>query len=375
MVLVETLGALRLADVLSSCLAAVRGEDNPVGLTPVQRAAVLVVDGLGASNLRDRAGHARFLTQSWSTRRLSADSGFPSTTASALTTLTTGVQPGEHGIVGYTVRDPGSLVIVNHLKTWKPEVDPTTWQRSETLFEQASKDQIPSLALGEHRFQGSDFTAATWRGAHFVGTGSLQEQGEKMREFFDTHERALVYLYWPALDRTGHSSGASSDAWIHRLEEVDAEIQRLSSLLGPKEGLVVTSDHGMLDVFSDQKLFIEEGSPLLEGVVGWAGEPRAPQLYYDNPRACDEGEKRWQEELGARARVLTKAQLIAENWLGQVHPVVMDRLGDLIIACLEEVAIYRTSFSSVASMAMLGQHGSMTAVEREVPIIPLGAWA
>jgi hypothetical protein len=375
MVLVETFRALRLADVLSSCLAAVRGEDNSVGLAPVARAAVLVVDGLGAANLRDRAGHARFLTQSWSTRGLSADSGFPSTTASALTTLTTGVQPGEHGIVGYTIRDPQSRAIINHLKTWRPQVDPATWQRSETLFEQAAREGIPSLALGEHRFAGTDFTEATWRGAQFLGTTSLMEQGERMREFFDAHPRALVYLYWPALDRTGHSSGVSSDAWIHRLEEVDGEIQKLINLLGPEEGLVVTSDHGMLDVASDLKMILEEGSPLLEGVVGWAGEPRAPQLYYDEPKALILGQQRWRETLGSRARVLTKTDLVSEQWLGPVDPAVLDRLGDLVIACVDEVAIYRTSSSSVASMAMLGQHGSITALEREIPVIPLGAWA
>jgi len=375
MVLLQAPPALRLADVLASCLHAVQGVANPLELAPVKKAAVLVVDGLGAGNLRGRMGHARFITTAWAKRGLTADSGFPSTTASALTSLTTGVGAGEHGIVGYTIREPRSGAMVNHLKPWPPGCEPSEWQRSETLFETALHSGIRSLALGEHRFQGSDFTEATWRGAEFVGTSSLKEQGERVREFFDRHERALAYLYWPALDRTGHSSGVSSDAWIHRLEELDSELKSLASVFGPDEGFIVTSDHGMMDVPPEHKLILSEGSPLLAGVVGWAGEPRAPQLYYDSEKSARAGAELWRESLGSSARVMTRAEVIEGQWMGPIDPEVAPRLGDVIIACIDSLVIYRESVSSPTSMAMVGQHGSLTTLEREIPIIPLGAWA
>lgn len=375
MVLVEPFSPLRLADVLVSCLAAVQSKDNPLGLHPVSKAAVLVVDGLGAKNLRDRAGHARGLVGAWSKRGLTADSGFPSTTASALTSLTTGVGAGQHGIVGYTVRDPRSLQVINHLKQWTPHVDPDVWQRGTTVFERAASAGIPSLALGETRFQGSDFTRATWRGARFEGVGSLLEQGRAMREFFDSTTRALCYLYWPALDRTGHSGGVSSDAWIHRLEELDNDIQQLAQMLGDDEGLIVTSDHGMVDVSADSKLMVAEGSPLLEGVNAFAGEPRAPQLYVDDKVARADLLAAWSETLGSRAVVLTRDQIVDEALVGVVHPEVAPRIGDIVIACLETLVVYRESTSSPMSKAMIGQHGSFTTDEREIPVIPLGSWA
>ncbi|MGB1101560.1 MAG: alkaline phosphatase family protein, partial [Pontimonas sp.] len=124
MVLPGTEATVRLADVLTSCWSALRAEDNPLSLAPVSKAAVLVVDGMGAHNLRARKGHARWLSENWSRRGIVGDSGFPSTTASALASLTTGCGPGEHGIVGYTVRDPRSGALINHLKEWEPHVDP-----------------------------------------------------------------------------------------------------------------------------------------------------------------------------------------------------------------------------------------------------------
>jgi hypothetical protein len=374
MVLASTLQRLRLADVMSSCLEALRGADNPLGLTPVKKAAVLVVDGLGAANLQARKGHARWLSSHWATLNLVGDSGYPSTTASALTSLTTGVLPGTHGIVGYTIRDPESLELINHLKDWQPHVDPAVWQLSPTLFEKAWTDSIPSLALGEPRFDGTDFTRAVWRGAEFKGVKGLVAQGEAMREFFDTHDRALVYLYWPALDRTGHSQGVNSDAWTHRLEELDAGLEEISALLRQEEGLIITADHGMVDVEEASKVFVQENSPLLDGVVDWAGEPRVPQLYCLDDTATEDARQAWAETLGVTAQVMTRERILDEGWLGTVAPEARARIGDLSLVCLDPIAIYRAEVASSASQAMIGQHGSITPVEREIPIIPIGAW-
>lgn len=375
MVLVQASTPLRLADVLESCYQAVLGRDNVLDVSPVTKAAVLVVDGLGAANLRDRKGHARWLHGRWSARDLVADSGFPSTTASALTSLTTGVGAGQHGIVGYTVRDPRSGELINHLKDWAPHVDPATWQLKPTIFEKAATRGIPSLALGEPRFAGSDFTKAVWRGAEFLGVRSLEEQATAMRDFFDAHDHGLAYLYWPALDRTGHSQGVASDSWIHRLEELDASLQALSAVLRDDEGLIITADHGMLDVPQEHKLIIAEGSPLLANVAAWGGEPRVPQLYLDNPDALVDVHAAWHEGLGGAAKVMTREQLVDEGWLGPLADGVLERVGDITVACIESVVAYRESTASVMSMAMVGQHGSLTAREREIPVIPIGAWA
>lgn len=374
MVLASHPDGLRLADVLSSCLAAVQGGDNPLGLTPVRKAAVLVVDGLGAYNLRQRSGHARWLTHQWAQKNMIADSGYPSTTASALTTLTTGELAGVHGIVGYTVRDPESKKLINHLKEWAPLVNLDTWQCRPTLFEKAAQQSIPSLALGEPRFAGTDFTQAVWRGAEFVGVRGLVPQGELMREFFDSQDQALAYLYWPALDRTGHSQGVVSDAWTHRLEELDQGVEEIARFLKPDEGLVITADHGMLDIPQENKIVAEKGSPLLAGVSAWGGEPRVAQLYVDDSGAVSDLVGAWTEVLAGRGRVVTREQIVDEGWLGPVSHDIALRLGDVSVVCEEPIAVYDAS-ASAAARAMLGQHGSITSVEREIPVIPVGAFA
>ena len=374
MVLPGTGATVRLADVLSSCWSALQGEDNPLSLSPVSKAAVLLVDGMGAHNLEDRRGHARWLTEKWRQRSIVGDSGFPSTTASALASLTTGQVPGEHGIVGYTIRDPSSGVLINHLKDWEPHVNPAHWQRSDTIFEKARAAGIPSLSMGERRFAGTGFTQAVWRGATFVGTDSLDEQFTTLRTFFDENDHGVAYLYWPALDRTGHSSGVGSDAWIRRLEDLDQQLRALDSLLGDDEGLIITADHGMVDVRDDRKLMVTENSALLHSVAAWGGEPRVAQLYVDNPAATADVANRWREALGDDALVLTRAQAVEEGLFGVVSPEVIPRIGDVLVLAVTERAFYRSEVASTQSMRMIGQHGSVTPMEREVPVIPLGAW-
>ena len=374
MVLPGSVATVRLADVLSSCWSAMQGEDNPLSLTPTAKAAVVLVDGLGAHNLEDRRGHARWLTEKWRQRSIVGDSGFPSTTASALASLTTGQAPGEHGIVGYTVRDPSSGVLINHLKDWEPHVDPARWQRSETIFEKAQGAGVPSLSMGERRFAGTGFTHAVWRGAAFVGTDSLEEQFAHLRNFFDENDRAVAYLYWPALDRTGHSSGVGSDAWIRRLEDLDQELRKLDSILGSDEGVVVTADHGMVDVPDERKLMVTENSALLHSVKAWGGEPRVAQLYVDTPDATEDVATRWRESLGDDALVVTRTQALEQGLFGPVSPEVVPRIGDVLVMALTDRAFYRSELASVQSMRMVGQHGSVTATEREIPVIPLGAW-
>src|SRR5918995_2733017 len=122
--------ARSLTGVVPQMSAALEGRSD--WFAPATSAVVFVMDGLGAHNLAARAGHARFLAQS-GTKRDAARTVFPSTTASALTSLLTGTMPGEHGIVGYRARIPGTDDVVNQLRGWDTDGLPLEWQRSAPL--------------------------------------------------------------------------------------------------------------------------------------------------------------------------------------------------------------------------------------------------
>ncbi len=97
--------ARSLTRVVPELIAALDGRSE--WFAPATSAVLFVVDGLGARNLAARAGHGRFLAAA-GTKKDTARTVFPSTTAAALTSLLTGTDPGVHGIVGYRVRIPGT---------------------------------------------------------------------------------------------------------------------------------------------------------------------------------------------------------------------------------------------------------------------------
>ncbi|HET8896275.1 MAG TPA: alkaline phosphatase family protein, partial [Protaetiibacter sp.] len=164
-----------LADVLSSCLEAILGRGNTLGLPRVDRAIVLLVDGLGASSLRSRVGHARVMSRAFQKSSI-ATAGFPTTTAANLATLTTGAPPGIHGLVGYTVLDSAHDRIVNQLNGWDDDLDPATWQRSPTLFERAADVGIPSVVVAQERYRDSGFTRAVLRGAGYASGKTVPQR-------------------------------------------------------------------------------------------------------------------------------------------------------------------------------------------------------
>ncbi len=166
----ESASARSIVGVADDLLSAL---DGGGGALPRARSVVLIViDGLGAIDLRAHAGHARTLTSAM-TKKSVATSVFPTTTAAALTSLLTGAWPGVHGLVGYRVLDPARDVLVNQLSGWETEgVDPTAWQVAPTIFERATAAGHGAFAVGLAAYAHSGFSRATLRGAEFSSAGA-----------------------------------------------------------------------------------------------------------------------------------------------------------------------------------------------------------
>jgi hypothetical protein len=358
--------------VVTDSIAALGGLSST--LPQARSAVVFVVDGLGAANLTARRGHARFLSARFDRSTL-ARTVFPSTTAAALTSLLTGTDPGEHGIVGYRVRIPGTDHAPNQLKGWETDgLDPATWQRSEPLMQRESAAGRPCFVVSRSEYIGSGFTEATLRGAQILGVDDLSERVLVAADLAEQHPGALVYLYAPDLDSAGHRHGWESDEWTAALERVDAAARSFSDALSPTTGALLTADHGMIDVPAHRRILFGDDSPLWDGVVLVGGEPRMLHLYAEPGRA-ESVLAAWAAAESARAWVLSRDEAIALGLFGAVSPEVRDRIGDVLVAARAAVAYYDDRVADKASQRMVGQHGSLTAEERIVPLLRLGAFA
>ncbi|WP_309134862.1 alkaline phosphatase family protein [Cellulomonas sp.] len=365
-------GTRSLAHVLPGVVAAL-GADLPgaadarraLALPAVERACVVLVDGLGHLNLAERGGHAPFL------RSLLPGSEplvttFPSTTATALGTFGTGASPGATGMLGYTVRVPGTGALGN-LVSWTDLPDAHAWQTEPTVLEQAVAAGLPVTSIGPARFAGSGLTNAVLRGPAYVAAESLDAR-------VDATVRALrapglAYLYWGEVDKAGHHHGWGSWQWGEALGELDAALARLSRSLPRGTLLVITADHGMVDVDPGRRRDLA-GDPVLgAGVALTAGEPRALHLHLDPDADAAAVTERWRAELGEDAVVATRDDAVAGGWFGPVSDHVRPVVGDVVVAMTGAATVVDSRTQTPASIALVGVHGSLTAREMLVPLL------
>jgi hypothetical protein len=370
-------GKRSLADVMPSCLAALGGRPNALSLPSVDRVVVVLIDGLGSLALRARSGHARFLS-SRLTKSQTMTSGFPTTTAAALATLCTGTTPGEHGMVGYRVLDPDRDRVFNQLSGWAGGPDPLTWQRMPTVFETAVAEGISAVAIGPERYRDSPFTHAVLRGARYLPAKTIEQRVDAALDVLSEPAPSISYLYVPELDMTAHARGWESDDWLAALEEVDAQVGRLERGLTAGSGVIVTADHGVIDVPESGHVLFDTVDELVAGVRHIGGDPRCLQLYLADGASNDAVERLaalWRDVEGGRSWVATRDEAIAAGWFGpQVDGPVRGRIGHVLVAARGRIAYYDSREANQSGRSMVGQHGSLSPEESSVPIIGLGAF-
>lgn len=338
-----------------------------LGLPATVRVCVVLVDGLGHLNLAERSGHAPFL------RRAAADSvpltsTFPSTTATALGTFGTGLGPGATGMLGYTVRVPGSGALAN-LVHWTGVPEPEQWQPHASTFDRLVAAGARVTSVGPARFAGSGLTRAALRGGQYQQAESLAERVDAALAAL--RRPGLVYLYWGDVDKVGHHRGVASREWGDALADADGELGRLARSVPRGCVLVVTADHGMIDVDRTQRWDVAHDERLAAGVALVAGEPRASQLHLAPGASAAQVRDVWADVLGDAAVVLTRDEAVAAGLLGTVEDRVRPVVGDVLVAMTGAATVVDTRTQTAASLDMVGVHGSLTAHEMLVPGIVL----
>jgi predicted AlkP superfamily pyrophosphatase or phosphodiesterase len=363
-------GSSNLADLMPSIGAHLRVpgcSSDVLGLPPSSRYVVVLVDGLGWGLTRRAAREVPYLAGLLGDGR-SITAGVPSTTVTSLTSLGTGLPPGQHGMVGYTSRVPDTGEILNAL-TWESDLVARAFQPRPTIFERAVRAGVAVSSVGLQRFQGSGLTEAALRGASFVPFEHERAEAERIKLVTGAAargDRSLVYAYERQLDHVGHAQGSDSEDWLRQLIRVDAMCERLREALPDDVVLVITGDHGMIDVPAAHMIVAEDEPALMSGVSALAGEGRFRQLYVDRDRP-ERVADRWRDHLGERAWVRTRDEAIEEGWFGPVADDVRERYGHVLVAMRDSWAVMTRQFPR--ELSLVGMHGSLTEAEMVVPLL------
>ncbi|OLE22003.1 MAG: alkaline phosphatase family protein [Actinobacteria bacterium 13_1_20CM_3_71_11] len=368
-------GRASLPDVLPSALAALGVPDSPdpLGLRQrlagIRRIAVVLVDGLGLHLLPLAAPGAPMIADLLAGRLgtvLELTSAFPSTTPVSLVSLGTGAAPGGHGQVGFFLNIPGTDRVLDPL-TWRDEPDPAQWQPVPTQFARAVAAGVHTSVASRPEYAGSGLTVSAYRGATYRGAANVDELAAQVLAGL-AEAPALSYGYHPTLDSMGHLYGVDSDQWRAAATEVDGLLARLVEGL-PRDGaLLVTADHGQLDVPPGARFDVDADPRLAAGLTVVAGEPRVRYLH-TRPGAAPDVIDAWRAVLGDAAWVASRDEAVETGWYGPVPEEHRARIGDVVVVCRDRYAILASGREPDLIAKLVAFHGSTTPEEMAIPLV------
>jgi hypothetical protein len=318
---------------------------------------LLVLDGLGWEQLVDHADCAPTL-MSLPSRPITSVA--PSTTASALTSITTGMTPGEHGIVGYRMAVGGT--VMNTLR-WHDGA------KDLRALHQPSQVQPHLPFLGEAvpvvtkaEFERTGFTAAHLRGGRPHGW-RLASNIPVICAKLLAGGAPLVYAYYDGIDKVAHERGFGR-FYEQELRTADRLVADVLSAMPPGAILIVTADHGQVHVPGPP---IELHTGILADVVGQSGEGRFRWLH-TRPGTADDVAARCRSEYGDRAWVWSRREAIDAGLFGAVVPAPhASRLGDVALVPFADVTFHDPADSG--PFPLICRHGSLTSAEMRVPLV------
>ena len=342
----------------------------PLASAPQEgRDLVVLLDGVGADLLTEH----RALTPTL--RRLEGSvertrTVTPSTTASAMVSLHTGLAPLEHGVLGYLGFDPVGRRAVNQL-TGAPGLDPHAWMPFATPVEAGARRAV-QVAPAKHAR--SHLSGVAYRGWEFLAQG----RGDRVEAVRTALHRggpdALVHLHVDDVDHAGHAHGIDSEQWRTALAEVDALIGALLRRVPRGTRVHLTADHGMVDTSAAHTVDLAEEPAILSLVEEVTGEARALALHaVPGDGAAEELAERMRVLMGERALVLTRDQVLASGLLGPAATAipahVRGRIADVLVLARGRWGVDDFSRRPETARSMIGVHGSLTSAEAVVPLL------
>lgn len=317
---------------------------------------LLILDGLGAEQLAARRHIAPTLHEM---QVGTITTVAPSTTASALTSIATGVEVGEHGVVGYRIRTgDGNL---NVLRWRTPLGDAVDRHVPEQFQPVVSFGGQRPPALQHDKYRKSGFSRAYLRDARRFGYKMLSSLVVEARRLVASGE-SFVYAYYEGIDMVAHEH-AFGEHYEAELRACDRLMADLLEALPRGAAVVATSDHGLVDC-SEGLVKIDRS--VLECSQAESGEARFRWLHARPGRARDLYEAAVSAH-SQQAWVHTASEIVEGGWLGpRVTDAARSRLGDVALVARDTWAF---SHPDDGAPSIIGRHGSLTPPEMLVPLL------
>jgi predicted AlkP superfamily pyrophosphatase or phosphodiesterase len=352
------------------------GSNEVAGLIgPSEHLVFVLVDGLGMS-LIEPLDPDSFLKRNLAA---SLTTVFPSSSATAITSLASGEWPNVHGVTGrwtyfpeasavgevlpYVVRGNGRSLSAAGLRPDQAFLAPSLLPRMTRDTFSLFPEHLWASVYSEY------FTGGTPKGAYKSLSEGINQVVERV---VSANVPTYTYLYTPRVDNMAHEFGSGQEQVKATVRDLDRELERLADSLGGRARMVVSADHGFLDAPLSARSQMNATEELTGGLqAAPSGDARV--LYFDVRDGFQEKVQGYlQERFGHRFMVVTVDE--AES-LGLLGPGALSietrrRVGDILaISRGAGVLEYRPDGKAGRIANGASHHSGLTPSEMLVPLV------
>ncbi len=380
-------GSTSLIDVVRAAANVCGVEDIPMSdasraiadhLKRAPHIIFVLADGLGIDFI-DMLPRGSWLRKH--TRR-AIQATFPPTTPVALTTIATGDYPSEHAITGWWTHLPSlcAPVTVFHNTRSTDEVSLTTL--GVNFRELCPRDPLmPRMQrevalLMPSNVIDSPFTRYMAGPQPCIGYGRHAEAAQTIADRI-THAAGPTYTYWytPYPDTLAHDFGTHDRRVLESIEDLDDAIGQLVRALRERDitaRIIVTADHGHLDVGGAGHLEVTADDPLLAFLTCPPSGDVRTLYWHVRPGMHEAFATAFAARFGEWFLLLDAAEVEEARLFGPdpLSETTRARIGDFVsIARGHEVLRYTGAPGRDRYLAQRSHHSGLSAAEMQVPLI------
>lgn len=314
---------------------------------------VLLLDAMGVHNMEQLLSREGFFF-----RHMAAEysSVFPPTTASATTSLESGLFPAQHGWLGWTMFYPQLQknvgVFTNRDDDGLPAADfnaAPTFMPYEGVVE-----RVAQAGFGAYRLQPF--------GDNKVET--IRQMGQRLQELCALPGRKYIYAYWNQPDSAMHTYGVEHEKVRSILQDIEEAVEVFAPLLEDTL-LLITADHGHIDARGE---VITDYPELMDCLLRLPSIEARTLNFFVKPGREGDFSRLFHASFGQDFMLFSKEEALKKQLFGP-SPLAQG-LEDTLGAFVAVATTPRTLFNNHNQLEVLkGVHAGGMEEERRIPLI------
>ncbi len=306
---------------------------------------------------------------------------FPSTTAAAMTTIYTGDSPKNHGCLAWftylkevaqistipplTRRNYGDYITTNSIKA-------KDILHIESIFQKVPLTE--SYFVISEKLKDTPYDTVVSKGTKgVVGFTNFQDSLDKIFNILqrESDEKKFILSYWDGIDTISHMSGttAAKPHFKDIFTDLISFNEKINSLK-PKTLVLITADHGLIDVPKDKVIKMKDHPDLEKTLIlPLCGEGRAAFCFVRAPYR-EQFESYIDTHFKEYCSLLKMQDLIDMEIFGlyEAHPRFYYRIPDYLLL-MKENYIIKDKMLKESRIRLKAVHGGLSENELYVPLI------